>query len=263
MGKGILITGARGFVGRNLTAVLEARGHTVLPFDQDSTPEQLGEACGACGFVFHLGAVSRPKDPAEYKTNNNGLTDLLLDTLEERGNRCPVMFSSSVFASLLGRYEGSPYGISKLESEQRLLAYSARTGAKVLIYRFPNLFGRWARPNYSSVVATFCHNIARGIPIQINGRDTPMELLYIDDLMEELLLGLEGRERRCEFSGVRPVPDPAGRYCLTPTPTATTLGELADLLEGFRDALAAGETPAPQPGSFAQKLLETYLSYRP
>ncbi len=262
MGKQILMTGALGFVGRNLTVALEREGHTVFPFTRDSAPDELWRLCGLCDFVFHLGAVSRPKDPVEYRSNNE-LTDLLLDTLQSRGNLCPVMFSSSVFASQLGRYEGSPYGMSKRESEERLLAYGRQTGARMLIYRFPNLFGRWARPNYSSVVATFCYNIGRGLPIRIDGRDTELKLLYIDDLVEELLLGLDGRERRCEFDGLQPVFDPQGRYCLTPEPVSITLGELADLLESFRDSLAAGETPTLKAGSFAQKLFATYLSYQP
>lgn len=259
----ILVTGARGFVGRHLTQALTGAGHRVLAYDMDSTPQELRRWCQECDFVFHLAAVSRPPDPAEYRTNNLGITETLLGELKGRPTPCPVMLSSSIQASLLGRFEGSPYGQSKLESEEMVLAYGQATGAETFIYRFPNLFGPWARPNYGSVVATFCHNIARDLPIQINGRDTRLELLYIDDLVAELMAALSGGERRCEFNGLEPVETPTGRYCATPRGDTVTLGGLADLLEEFRRLERAGQTPDLEAGSFAQKLYQTYLSYLP
>lgn len=259
----VLVTGAKGFVGRHLTQALTRAGHTALAYDMDSTPQDLERWCRECDFVFHLAAVSRPPDPAEYRTNNLGITETLLGELKSRANPCPVMLSSSIQASLLGRFEGSPYGLSKLESEEMVLAYGKDTGAKTFIYRFPNLFGPWARANYGSVVATFCHNIARGLPIQINGRDTRLELVYIDDLMAELMAGLAGRERRCEFNGLETVEIPTGRYCAAPRGDTVTLGELADLLEDFQRLRQAGQSPQLEPGSFADKLYQTYLSYLP
>lgn len=276
----ILITGAAGFVGKNLSAALACirdgkdRAHPIkglddparlelVLYDVDSDPAELEKACCDCDFVFHLAGINRPKDPAEFMAGNFGFSSVLLDTLKKYRNTCPVMLASSIQATLIGRYGESDYGKSKLAGEELFFSYAEHTGARVLIYRFPNLFGKWCRPNYNSAVATFCHNIARDLPITVNDRNTELELLYIDDLVEELLAALNGEEHRCEFDGLRAEAKADGRYCYVPVTHKVTLGEIVDLLAVFR---AQPETlimpPLPQ-GSFAKKLYSTYLSYLP
>lgn len=259
----ILVTGAKGFVGQNLCLWLEQQEHTVFAFDLDTPEHLLEEYCRECEFVFHLAGVNRPKDTAEFMTGNFGAADKLLGLLKKNENTCPVMLASSIQATLIGRYGESDYGKSKLAGEQLLQSYAEQTGARVLIYRFPNLFGKWCRPNYNSAVATFCYNIAHDLPIQVNDRATELELLYIDDLAEEMLAALRGEEHRCEFDGLRAVATPGGRYCYVPVTHRVTLGEIVDLLERFQaqpETLLMPEIPA---GSFAKKLYSTYLSYLP
>lgn len=259
----ILVTGAKGFVGQNLCLWLEQQEHTVFAFDLDTPEHLLEEYCRECEFVFHLAGVNRPKDTAEFMTGNFGAADKLLGLLKKNENTCPVMLASSIQATLIGRYGESDYGKSKLAGEQLLQSYAEQTGARVLIYRFPNLFGKWCRPNYNSAVATFCYNIAHDLPIQVNDRATELELLYIDDLAEEMLAALRGEEHRCEFDGLRAVETPGGRYCYVPVTHRVTLGEIVDLLERFHaqpQTLLMPEIPA---GSFAKKLYSTYLSYLP
>ena len=271
----ILVTGAKGFVGKNLCAQLnniksgKARCYgdlqieEVLEYDLDSTPEQLDQWCKECDFVFNLAGVNRPKDNDEFMKGNFGFASTLLDTLKAHGNNCPVMLSSSQQASLTGRFGNSEYGRSKKAGEDLFLEYGKETGAKVLVYRFPNLYGKWCRPNYNSAVATFCHNMANDLPITVNDRATELELLYIDDLVSELLDALEGREHHCEFDGLNTVLCPEGKFCGAPVTHHVTLGEIVDLLAAFKaqpETLLMPEIPT---GSFAKKLYSTYLSYLP
>lgn len=270
----ILITGAAGFVGRNLTAALQAirdgrdRRYPELSigelylYDMDSPASDLEDACERADFVFHLAGVNRPKDPAQFMAGNFGFASTLLDTLKRHGNSCPVMVSSSIQATLIGRYD-SDYGRSKRAGEELFFGYAAETGAQVLVYRFPNLFGKWCRPNYNSAVATFCHNYAHDLPITVSDPNAALELLYIDDLLDEMVCALLGRPHRCEFDGVRAVFRADGRYCAAPVTHHITLGEIVALLEGFRtqpETLLMPQIPA---GSFAKKLYSTYLSYLP
>lgn len=271
----ILVTGAKGFVGQNLCAQLKnirdgkARCYgdvtveELFEYDIDSTAEQLDEYCRVADFVFNLAGVNRPQNTAEFMQGNYGFASTLLDTLEQHGNRCPVMLSSSIQATLAGRFGDSEYGRSKRAGEELFFEYGTRTGARVLVYRFPNLFGKWCRPNYNSVVATFCNNIAHDLPITVNDRSTELELLYIDDLVDEMIAALQGREHHCEFEGVDTVLCAEGRYCAVPTTHKVTLGEIVDLLEVFKaqpQTLVVPEIPC---GSFAKKLYSTYLSYLP
>ena len=272
----ILLTGAKGFVGKNLCAALrnirESKDRTrpaltgnveVFAYDIDSTPEELDAYCAEADFVFNLAGVNRTKEASEVRAGNFGFASTLLSTLKKHGNTCPVMLSSSIQASLVGRYAEGEYGRSKRDGEDLFLQYAAETGAKVLVYRFPNLFGKWCRPNYNSAVATFCHNIANSLPIQVNDPSTRLTLLYIDDLIAEMLDALEGREHRCEFDGLQPIWNEAGRYCYVPTEHSVTLGEIVELLHAFHEqpnTLVVPEIPA---GSFAKKLYSTYLSYLP
>lgn len=271
----ILVTGAKGFVGQNLCAQLrnirdgKARWYpidqdiTIYEYDIDNDPADLDKFCKDADFVFNLAGVNRPKDQSEFMAGNFGFASTLLDTLKKYKNTCPVMLSSSIQATLIGRYGESDYGKSKLAGEELFFDYAKKTGAKVLVYRFPNLFGKWCRPNYNSAVATFCNNIANDFPIQVNDRKTELELLYIDDLVDEMILALVGREHRCEFNGVETVLTPDGRYCAVPISHKVTLGEIVDLLETF-DAQAKTFTMSEIPeGSFAKKLYSTYLSYLP
>lgn len=270
----ILITGAAGFVGKNLVEALknirDGKDKTrpsvavdeIFCYDIDSTAEELDAACEKADFVFNLAGVNRPQNPEEFMRGNFCFASTLFDTLKKHGNTCPVMISSSIQATCIGRYD-SDYGRSKKAGEELSFAYGEETGAKVLVYRFPNLFGKWCRPNYNSAVATFCHNIANDLPIRVNDRNTELELLYIDDLVQEMLDALEEREHRCEFDGLAPVPAEDGRYCYVPTTHKVTLGEIVDLLECFRaqpETLVLPEIPA---GSFTKKLYSTYLSYLP
>lgn len=276
----ILITGARGFVGKNLVAALECirdgkdRVHKlmgvdgleqleIVAYDIDSTHEELEKACTDCDFVFNLAGVNRPKDQAEFMAGNFGFASTLLDTLKKYRNTCPVMLSSSIQATLIGRYGESDYGKSKLAGEELFLDYARETGAKVLVYRFPNLFGKWCRPNYNSVVATFCNNVANDLPITVNDRSTELEMLYIDDLVEEMLNALNGREHYCEFDGLTVVERPEGRYCYVPMTHKVTLGEIVDLLEQFKAQPQTLMMPEIPHNSFAKKLYSTYLSYLP
>ena len=271
----ILVTGAKGFVGRNLVSQLrniaegKARWYpldkdiTVYEYDMDSTPEELDAYCADCDFVFNLAGVNRPQDPEEFMKGNFGFASTLLDTLKKHGNKCPVMLSSSIQATLVGRYADGEYGKSKKAGEELFFDYAEKTGAKVLVYRFPNLFGKWCRPNYNSAVATFCNNIANDLPIQVNDRSTQMELVYIDDLVDELIGALDGKEHHCEFDGIETVLKADGRYCAVPVSHHTTLGEIVDLLESFASQPQTLLMPQIPEGSFAKKLYSTYLSYLP
>ena len=271
----ILVTGAKGFVGRNLVAQLKnirdgkagwypvEQDITVYEYDIDSTAQELESYCSDVDFVFNLAGVNRPVNPEEFMQGNFGFASLLLDTLERQGNRCPVMLSSSIQATLTGRYADGEYGKSKKAGEELFFEYGERTGAKVLVYRFPNLFGKWCRPNYNSAVATFCHNMANGLPIQVNDPSTQLELVYIDDLVDEMIGALAGKEHHCEFEGVETVLTPEGRYCAVPVSHHATLGEIAGLLEEFAAQPKTLTVPEIPGGSFAKKLYSTYLSYLP
>ena len=271
----ILVTGAKGMVGtalvNNLKNIRDGKNRTrpniridnIYCYDIDSTPEQLDAYCADCDFVFNLAGVNRPQNNEEFMQGNFGFASTLLETLKRHGNTCPVMLSSSIQATLIGRYGNSDYGKSKLAGEKLFFDYAADTGTKVLVYRFPNLFGKWCRPNYNSAVATFCHNMANDLPITVNDRATELELLYIDDLVSELLDALEGREHHCEFDGLNTVLCPEGKFCGAPVTHHVTLGEIVDLLAAFKaqpETLLMPEIPT---GSFAKKLYSTYLSYLP
>ena len=271
----ILVTGAKGFVGKNLCAQLKnirdgkARCYgelvvdEVMEYDIDSIQEELDEYCAKADFVFNLAGVNRPKEQSEFMTGNFGFASTLLDALRKYGNHCPVMLSSSIQATLIGRYGESDYGKSKLAGEELFFRYGEETGAKVLVYRFPNLFGKWCRPNYNSAVATFCNNIANDLPITVNDRSTALELLYIDDLVDEMIAALTGNEHRCEFDGLETVLKPEGRYCAVPVSHRATLGEIVDLLQSFYSQPQTLLIPQIPNGSFAKKLYSTYLSYLP
>ena len=270
----ILVTGAKGFVGKNLVCALnnikDGKDRTrpalqideVFEYDIENTPEELDEFCVQADFVFNLAGVNRPKDPEEFKKGNFGFASTLLETLKKHGNKCPVMLSSSIQATLIGRYD-SEYGRSKKAGEELFFDYAKETGAKVLVYRFPNLFGKWCRPNYNSAVATFCYNTANDLPITVNDRATTLELLYIDDLVAEMLDALEGKEHRAEFDGVGTVLVDSGRYCAAPVTHKVTLGEIVDLLDSFKAQPQTLIMPEIPNNSFAKKLYSTYLSYLP
>lgn len=271
----ILVTGAKGFVGKNLVAQLKnirdgkarwypvAQDLVVYEYDMDSTPEELDAFCSDADFVFNLAGVNRPQNTEEFMQGNFGFASVLLETLKKHGNRCPVMLSSSIQATLVGRYADGEYGKSKKAGEELFFSYAEETGAKVLVYRFPNLFGKWCRPNYNSAVATFCHNIANGLPVQVNDRSTQLELVYIDDLVDELIGALAGREHHCEFDGIETVLTQEGRYCAVPVSHHVTLGEIVDLLGEFAAQPQTLTVPEIPGGSFAKKLYSTYLSYLP
>lgn len=271
----ILVTGAKGFVGKNLCAQLrniqegkaryygDVKIEEVYEYDIESREEELETYCKNADFVFNLAGVNRPKDPKEFMEGNFGFATELLDKLKEYNNICPVMLSSSIQATLVGRYAEGDYGKSKKVGEDLFFRYSEETGAKVLVYRFPNLFGKWCRPNYNSVVATFCHNMANGLPIQVNNRTTELELLYIDDLVDEMISALKGEEHHCEFEGIETVMKEGGRYCAVPTTYKATLGEIVKLLEEFRSQPETLMIPEIPDNSFAKKLYSTYLSYLP
>ena len=299
----ILVTGAKGFVGKNLCAQLNniKDGKCVIPgltgnlsavyeYDIDSTVEDLDKYCSDCDFVFNLAGVNRPQTPEEFMQGNFGFASLLLDTLKKHGNTCPVMISSSIQATLAGRFGTSEYGKSKKAGEELMFEYEKETGAKVLVYRFPNLFGKWCRPNYNSAVATFCNNIANDLPIQVNDRTVEMELLYIDDLVDEMIAALNGNEHRCDYDGIEVVPfdisndspvissensspvissersesrNLSGRYCYCPVTHKITLGEIVDLIYSFADQPKTLMIPEIPENSFAKKLYSTYLSYLP
>ena len=283
----ILVTGAKGFVGRNLCAQLnnikegkakcygDVTVSEVFEYDMDSTPEELDHYCRECDFVFNLAGVNRPENQEDFMRGNFGFASVLLDTLKKYGNKCPVMISSSIQATLAGRFGTSEYGRSKKAGEELMFEYGSETGAKVLVYRFPNLFGKWCRPNYNSAVATFCHNIANDLPIQVNDRSVEMELLYIDDLVDEMIAALQGNEHRCEYDGIDVIPSTVissegsesrnlqGRYCYCPITHKITLGEIVDLIYSFADQPKTLMIPEIPENSFAKKLYSTYLSYLP
>lgn len=287
----ILVTGAKGFVGKNLCAQLnnikDGKDKThpgltieaVYEYDLDSTPEQLEAWCKECDFVFNLAGVNRPQNQEEFMQGNFGFASTLLDTLKKHNNRCPVMLSSSQQASLTGRFGNSEYGRSKKAGEDLFLDYQKETGAKVLIYRFPNLFGKWCRPNYNSAVATFCNAFANDLPYTVNDPSVELELLYIDDLVDEMIACLKGEEHRCEFDGLEVIPTPSsvisseaegvvekshiGRYCYVATTHKITLGGIIDLLRSFAEQPKTLMIPEIPAGSFAKKLYSTYLSYLP
>ncbi|WP_297907894.1 capsular polysaccharide biosynthesis protein CapF [uncultured Parabacteroides sp.] len=271
----ILVTGARGFVGRNLVSQLrniqsgKARCYgdltvdAVYEYDIDSSIEELEVYCHDCDFVFNLAGVNRPQNQEEFMRGNFGFASTLLDTLKKHRNNCPVMISSSIQATLAGRFGTSEYGKSKKAGEELMFKYGEETGAKILIYRFPNLFGKWCRPNYNSAVATFCHNMVHDLPITVNDPAVELELLYIDDLVEEMIAALKGKEHRCEFDGVDTVLKPEGRYCAAPITHKVTLGEIVRLLEVFKSQPVTLVIPEIPYGSFAKKLYSTFLSYLP
>lgn len=271
----ILVTGASGFVGKNLVYNLRniAQGknrtrpnlsiNEIFEYDLDTDPALLDKFCAEADFVFNLAGVNRPKDQSEFMQGNFGFATVLLDTLRKHNNTCPVMLSSSIQATLIGRYGQSDYGKSKLAGEELFFTYAQDTGAKVLVYRFPNLFGKWCRPNYNSAVATFCNNIANDLPIQVNDPSTELELLYIDDLVEEMLNALESKEHRCNYNGLEAIANNQGRYCFVPTTHKATLGQIVELLESFHDQPKTLQLPEIPAGSFAKKLYSTYLSYLP
>lgn len=271
----ILITGAAGFVGKNLSAALHCLqngtdrtrpGLTIgelYLYDKDSPAELLEEACEKADFVFNLAGVNRPKEQAEFMEGNFGFASTLLDTLKKYKNTCPVMLSSSIQATLVGRYAEGGYGLSKKAGEELFFRYGEETGAKVLVYRFPNLFGKWCRPNYNSVVATFCHNYAHDLPISVSDPAVELEMLYIDDLVTEMLDALEGKEHHCEFEGLTTVLKEDGRYCAAPVSHRVTLGEIVSLLDSFKAQPQTLLMPEIPEGSFAKKLYSTYLSYLP
>lgn len=279
----ILVTGAKGFVGKNLCCQLnnikegKARCYgdlqvdEVFEYDIDSTPEQLDSWCGECDFVFNLAGVNRPKDNDEFMKGNFGFASTLLDTLKKHHNTCPVMLSSSQQASLTGRFGNSEYGRSKKAGEDLFLEYGKETGAKVLVYRFPNLYGKWCRPNYNSAIATFCNNIANDLPIQVNDRSVQMEILYIDDLVEEMICALKSQEHHCEFEGLDVLPSAGGRYCYCPVTHKTTLGEIVDTIYECARAVRAVPDSAEGPSTALEmpqdglryRLMSTFLSYLP
>lgn len=271
----ILVTGAKGFVGKNLCAQLKniregkARCYgdltisDVYEYDIDSTQEQLDTWCRDCDFVFNLAGVNRPQDPKEFMEGNFGFATILLNTLKKYKNTCPVMISSSIQATLAGRFGNSEYGRSKKAGEELMFQYSEETGAKVLVYRFPNLYGKWCRPNYNSAVATFCNNIANDLPITVNDSSVQLELLYIDDLVEEMICALKGEEHHCDFDGVETVFTPEGRYCAATVTHKVTLGEIVDLLHQFKEMPNTLMIPEIPSNSFAKRLYSTYLSYLP
>jgi len=271
----ILVTGAKGFVGKNLCAQLknirdgkarcygDLKVDEIYEYDIDSKPEELDQYCEKADFVFNLAGVNRPQNQEEFMEGNFGFASTLLDTLKKHKNTCPVMLSSSIQATLAGRFGTSEYGKSKKAGEELFFNYAQETGAKVLVYRFPNLFGKWCRPNYNSAVATFCNNIANDLPITVNDPSVDMELLYIDDLVEEMICALKGEEHHCEFDGVETILKAGGRYCAAPVTHKVKLGEIVDLLHEFAEQPKTLMIPEIPSGSFAKKLYSTYLSYLP
>ena len=271
----ILVTGAKGFAGRNivenLKCIRDGKNRTrpglqigeIYEYDLESSPAELEAYCAKADWVCHLAGVNRPKDPADFRKGNFGFTSVLLETLKKHGNRAPVMISSSVQATLSGRFGDSEYGRSKRDGEELMFAYGEETGAPVYVYRFPNLAGKWIRPNYNSAVGTFCHNIANDLPITVNDPKVELELLFIDDLTEELLDCMEGHPHRCGYDGVNPVPAGDGRYCFCPVTHRATLGHIVGLLETFRDQPRSLTMPSIPEGSFEKKLYSMYLSYLP
>lgn len=270
----ILVTGAKGFFGRNLTESLknirdgkdkrfDFEINEIYEYDMSNTEDELDRFCSDSDFVFDLAGINRPTDNSEFMSGNFDFGKKLLEVLKYHGNRCPIMLSSSIQATLIGRYGHSDYGKSKLAGENLMLEYAAETGIDVYVYRFPNMFGKWCRPNYNSVVATFCHNIANNIPIMVNDRRTELELVYIDDIIDEMMLALQGKPHRCDYDGLTPVPVKKGKYCYVPVTHKVTLGEIADLLYKFQNQSKTLLMPEIPAGSFEKKLYSVYLSYLP
>ena len=271
----ILVTGAKGFVGKNLCVALknlkDGKDKTrpvlsieeIFEYDIDSNPADLEMYCAKADFVFNLAGVNRPQTQEEFMQGNFGFASTLLDTLKKYNNRCPVMLSSSIQATLIGRYAQGEYGKSKKAGEELFFDYEQKGGGQVCVYRFPNLFGKWCRPNYNSAVATFCNNIANDLPITVNDRAIELELLYIDDLVTEMLDLLEDKGHRCDYDGLTPVASESGRYYYAPITHKVTLGEIVDLLHSFREQSETLIVPEIPNGSFAKKLYSTYLSYLP
>lgn len=271
----ILVTGAKGFVGRNLCENLknirDQKNRTrpnikideIYEYDIDGTAEELDRYCAAADFVFNLAGVNRPKNPAEFREGNFGFASTLLDTLKKHRNTCPVMLSSSIQATLAGRFGTSEYGLSKRAGEDLFFSYGEETGAKVLVYRFPNLVGKWVRPNYNSAVGTFCHNIANDLPITVNDPSVELEMLFVDDLVDEMLDALEGKEHHCEFDGVNTILTENGKYCAAPVTHRATLGYIVECLRKFHDQPKTLVIPEIPNGSFEKKLYSMYLSYLP
>ena len=271
----ILITGSKGFIGKNLLESLKnirdekdrtrpnLKIENIYEYDINNRYEDLEEYCRKCDFIFHLAGVNRPKSDNEFMNGNYEFSKLLLNTLKKVNNNCPIMLSSSIQASLLGRYSNSEYGKSKLAAEELFFNFQKETSAKVYIYRFPNLFGKWCRPNYNSVIATFCYNISHDLPIQINNSNTQLELVYIDDLINEMLDVLEENEHHCNYNGMTVLPNGEGKYCFVPISYYVTLGEVVDLLNQFKQQPKTLIIPSIPNHSFSKKLYSTYLSYLP
>jgi UDP-2-acetamido-2,6-beta-L-arabino-hexul-4-ose reductase len=271
----VLVTGAKGFVGKNLCSQLnnikegkakcygDLQIDEVFEYDLDSTPAELEKFCKETDFVFNLAGVNRPHNQEDFMKGNFGFASTLLNTLKKCKNNCPVMISSSIQATLAGRFGTSEYGKSKKEGEEIMFEYGKETGAPVFVYRFPNLFGKWCRPNYNSAVATFCNNIANDLPIQVNDRSVEMELLYVDDLVDEMIGAFKGESHKCEFDGIEPVPTEGGRYCYVPATHKTSLGKIVDLIYSFAEQPKTLMIPEIPANSFAKKLYSTYLSYLP
>ena len=271
----ILVTGSAGFVGRNLVENLknirDGKNKTrpgisiekIYEYDRSNTAEELDIFCSDCDFVFNLAGVNRPQDPKEFREGNFGFASMLLDTLKKHSNKAPVMLSSSIQATLAGRFGNSEYGRSKKDGEELFFNYAKETGAKVLVYRFPNLVGKWVRPNYNSAVGTFCNNIANDLPITVNDPSVELEMLFIDDLVEEMVDALDGKEHHCEFDGVETVLNAGGRYCAAPITHKATLGYIVECLHTFHDQPQTLVLPSIPEGSFEKKLYSMYLSYLP
>ena len=271
----VLVTGSAGFVGKNLVETLKnirdnkdrtrpnLKIEEIYEFDKDTDASLLDEYCQNCNFVFNLAGVNRPKETAEFMEGNFGFASILLDTLKRHNNKCPVMLSSSIQATLIGRYAGSDYGKSKLEGEKLFFDYAKENESKVLVYRFPNLFGKWCRPNYNSVVATFCNNIANDMDITVNDPNAELELCYIDDVVKEMLDALEGKQHHCYFEGVSAIADENGEYCFVPTTHKITLGRIVELLNTYKEQTNTLIMPEIPNNSFEKKLYSTYLSYLP
>ena len=271
----ILVTGAKGFAGRNLVENLknirDGKNKTrpnitieeIYEYDIDSTPAELDEYCSKADFVFNLAGVNRPTDSADFKKGNRDFAELLLSTLKKHNSKAPVMVSSSIQATLAGRFGTSEYGLSKKAGEELFFAYGEETGNRVMVYRFPNLVGKWVRPNYNSAVGTFCNNIANDLPITVNDSSVELEMLFIDDLVEEMFDAIEGKEHHCEFDGVNAVMQENGRYCYAPVTHKATLGRIVELLNIFHDQPQTLVMPEIPNGSFEKKLYSMYLSYLP
>ena len=259
----ILVTGAKGFVGKNLCEQLKNNNEEVFAYDVDTPEAMLDEWCAQADFVFNLAGVNRPQNDSEFKKGNVEFAERLLGALKRHGNKCPVMLASSQQASLEGRFGNSEYGRTKKAGEELFFRYATENGVRVLVYRFPNLFGKWCRPNYNSVVATFCNAIANDLPYKVNDSSVQLDLVYIDDLVDEMIAALRGKEHRCDYDGLGAYPVRDGKYCYVPVSHRVSLGEIVHLLHQFDDQRKTLVVPEIPAGSFAKKLYSTYLSYLP